>query len=507
MESTFSYDKVAYPSYVFQHIRPDRLAAIAVIHGIPPYDIGNARILELGCGDGANLLSIAYSMPDTRCVGIDLSAARISDATRSAAEIGITNTEFLHADVCELKTGDLGQFDFIIAHGLYSWVPENVRQRILEIYRDCLSANGIGYISYNTLPGWHLRGIVREAMMFHTENISEPDKKVRAGLEFLEFLRRAAKPDSVFRRVIEAEIESSADRPAANIYHDDLADINHPTYFRDFVSEISKFGLKFISESEPVAFFDRKYPEEVREALNRLWPDYLRREQYLDFINCSRFRSSLVCGSQSDPEYRPNPDRIDTLWIASQASAVDDNPNFTDNSTVEFRGPFNSTFQLNHPLVKTALAFLAEAWPKRVPFIELRNYLKQVFAHLSDKEFAEMLSICRAFLVEMFHSMVVEIRAFCPVYRLEISERPAVSAFARWQVIKGFDYVTTLTGSNLVPEDNLMSEMIRLCDGTRTRAEITAEIGSKQQFAATTNTAKFIDQNLTKFRNAGLLVG
>jgi SAM-dependent methyltransferase len=507
MSSDFSYDKVVYPSYVFQHIRPDRLAAIAAIHGIEMGDIRNARILELGCGDGANLLSIAYSMPESKCLGVDLSAERISEAKQNAKEIGISNAEFIFADICDLKTKDLGSFDFIIAHGLYSWIPETVCQRVLEIYRDCLSPCGIGYISYNTLPGWHLRGIVREAMLFHTENISQPESKINAALEFLEFLRRSAKSDSVYKSIIESEIESTKDRPPANIFHDDLAGINRPLYFKEFIEEISRFGLKYIAESEPVAFFDRKFPEETREALNRLWDDFIRREQYLDFITCSRFRSSLVCNVEANPEYQPNPASIESLWLASQATAIDEKANLTDNSTVEFRGPFNSTFQINHPFVKSTLGMLADVWPQRVPFAEISKHLRQTFSRLPDERFDEMFPLYRAFLLELFHSMIVELRAFCPDYKLEISARPEVSAFARWQVAKEFDYVTTLTGSNLVPENNLMRSTISLADGTRTKDEIAQSLKSDDDFSTFENLNEVVSENLRKFRNAGLLIG
>lgn len=509
MYDDFSYDKVIYPSYVFQHIRPDRLGAVAALHGINIPKIADARILELGCGDGANLLSIAYSMPNTECIGIDLSKERITDATSNAEAIGIRNARFLYADVSDVKSEDLGTFDFIIAHGLYSWIPASVRQRVLEIYRDCLSTSGIGYISYNTYPGWHIRRVVRDAMLFHTENITDPDSKVRSALEFLEFLRRSSKTDSVYQRLIEAEIENCTDRPPANIFHDDLSEINQPYYFTEFISEITPYQLKFVSESEPVAFFDRKFPEDTRAALNRLWDDYLRREQYLDFITGSRFRSSLVCKNSESPNYKPEPAFIENLWLSTQAAPLDQDAVLEDSSTVEFRGPFNSKFQLNHPFVKSALGMLAKSWPRRVPFSEVRDFLRLKFSEMPDNQFEEMLNIFRAFIVELFHSMIVELRAFCPDYKLEITERPEISAFARWQVSQGFDYVTTMTGVNLVPENDLMRRLIGMFDGSRSIDDVIRDLKSSDAtlIAEYTNPDHTLRENLGKFLNAGLLVG
>ncbi|MER3431448.1 MAG: hypothetical protein C4324_10500 [Blastocatellia bacterium] len=509
MSGDFSYDKVIYPSYVFQHIRPDRLGAVAALHGINVSRIETARILELGCGDGANLLSVAYSMPSAECLGIDLSKERICEAASNAEAIGIRNARFLYADICDVKSEEIGTFDFIIAHGLFSWVPASVRSRVLEIYRDCLARSGIGYISYNALPGWHLRRVARDAMLFHTENIADPKEKVRSALEFLEFLRYSAKSESIYQRLLEAEIENSNDRPAANIFHDDLAEINQPFYFTEFVKEITPFQLKFVAESEPVAFFDRKFSENTRAALDRLWDDYLRREQYLDFITGSRFRSSLVCRSGENPIYKPDPALIDNLWLSTQSTPLAADAVLDDDSTVEFRGPFNSTFELNHPFVKSVLGMLAAAWPRRVPFAEVTNFLRSKFSQIPDDRFAEMMNLFRAFVVELFHSMIIELRAFYPAYKLEISDRPETSAFARWQIRAGFEYVTTMTGVNLIPENDLMRQLITLFDGSRSVTDVLEELKSSDPLviAEYCDPQSTIRQNLGKFLNAGLLVG
>ena len=149
MASEFAYDAVAYPSFVFPHIRPDRLGAIAMLHGVNVPPIDNCRVLELGCGDGANLISIAYSMPGSQCIGLDLSIERIKEAKQIAEVVGISNADFHQADVMEFDAERFGRFDFIIAHGLFSWVPDFVREKILWIYSNCLEPNGVGYISYN----------------------------------------------------------------------------------------------------------------------------------------------------------------------------------------------------------------------------------------------------------------------------------------------------------------------------------------------------------------------
>ncbi len=145
----FSYDEVPYSSFTFPQTRPDRLATLGAFHGMQPAAPESCRVLELGCGDGTNLLSFAYILPGSSFLGVDLSRVHIDSANRAAGELRLKNLEFHCDDVMNLTRDGVGEFDYIIAHGLFSWVPEAVRTRILEIYAECLAPHGVGYISYN----------------------------------------------------------------------------------------------------------------------------------------------------------------------------------------------------------------------------------------------------------------------------------------------------------------------------------------------------------------------
>jgi SAM-dependent methyltransferase len=201
MDDNFIYNDVPYPSFTFSQTHPDRLATIAKLHGITSADIENCRVLELGCGDGSNLNWIAHTLPNSKFVGIDLSTKHISDAKANAAEIGITNAEFHAADVMTLSVDTFGKFDYIIAHGLFSWVPGFVRDKILQIYREMLNENGIGYTSYNAFPGCHLRDLTRNMMRFHVKDIAEPLEQVAESLKFIEFLGENVESGSVYQQI------------------------------------------------------------------------------------------------------------------------------------------------------------------------------------------------------------------------------------------------------------------------------------------------------------------
>ena len=170
-----------------------------------PTSIYKARVLEIGCCDGGNLIPMAMSLPGSEFVGIDLTEPDIADAREAAAALNVANVQFHVMDLTELP-GPLGQFDYIVCHGLYSWVPLDVREKMLEVIAASLTPTGIAYVSYNTYPGWHLRGVVREMLGYHVRPFREPRLRVGQARAFLDFLARSVRdPDSVYGRLLKKE--------------------------------------------------------------------------------------------------------------------------------------------------------------------------------------------------------------------------------------------------------------------------------------------------------------
>src|SRR5690606_26802640 len=187
MNDAFAYDIVDYPGWVRPQCHPSRLAAIARLHGIAAASPTHCRYLEVGCGDGANLLPLALAFPRARFVGIDLSTTAIARAERMRARLGLENLELRVADIAACDPG-ADPFDYIVAHGFYSWVPAPVRDALLALCRDRLGAGGIAYVSYNALPGCHFRSIIRDMLRHHVDGIVEPARRIDEALAFLRFL-------------------------------------------------------------------------------------------------------------------------------------------------------------------------------------------------------------------------------------------------------------------------------------------------------------------------------
>jgi SAM-dependent methyltransferase len=152
-----------------------------------PPGVHRARVLEIGCGSGANLIPMAVELPEGSFLGIDQSARHVAQGHAMIEAGELKNVELRHASILDVGP-ELGTFDYIICHGVFSWVAPQVQQRILSLCTATLAPDGVAYVSYNTLPGWHMRGILREAMLFHLDGEADPRQSIRKAPEVLDFL-------------------------------------------------------------------------------------------------------------------------------------------------------------------------------------------------------------------------------------------------------------------------------------------------------------------------------
>ena len=178
-----SYDELTYKSIAFAQSSPYRLEACATLLGITPPPCENARVLEIGCSFGGNLIPFAVNNKNAKVVGIDLSGEQIRRGQEIVKEMGLTNLDLIHGDICEFKSYE--KFDYIIAHGVFSWVPDFVKEAILKVVRENLSANGVAFISYNVYPGWKVKDIIRDIMLLAAKDKETMQDKLKAAKEAL----------------------------------------------------------------------------------------------------------------------------------------------------------------------------------------------------------------------------------------------------------------------------------------------------------------------------------
>ena len=216
-------------------------------------------------------------------------------------ETGANNLHLICADHLQADFTDFGKFDYIIAHGFFSWIPNIVREKFLEIVREHLAPAGVAFVSYNAFPGCHLRLMMREMMMYHTEKIEPPFEKVRQSVALLAFLKEMAFEKEVYAKILNKEFENTADRRGELIIHDDLSDINQPFYFHEFMTVAESFDLQFLSEAEYFSETYSSFDREVVKVLDQFSEtEIVRREQYFDFLKNRRFRQTLVCHKNAE---------------------------------------------------------------------------------------------------------------------------------------------------------------------------------------------------------------
>ncbi|MGB7068622.1 MAG: class I SAM-dependent methyltransferase [Pyrinomonadaceae bacterium] len=474
----FAYDRVLYPNYLHPQTHPDRLAAVAKVNGMEPADVEHCRVLELGCGTGVGLMSFAFGLPDSEFIGVDLSARQIDFGNSVLEEVGISNLVLRHGDIMELNRGDLGQFDFVIAHGLYAWTPPAVRDRILWLSRDILTPQGVAFVSYNTMPGGRFRQVVRDLMMFHARGFEDPNEKVRQSIGIVKFMSESALPDKIHKKVLEAELEALLERNVEGVFHDDLAEFFEPVYFRDFVEHASRHGLQYLDEAENFKASELSYPNDVLETIEGLAENRIDREQYLDFLNCRRFRQTLLCHVDAKLDRDPDASIINAFRVASHLTPASANPELVSRSAEKFIGTKSDKIETDHPLTKAALYHICSIWPRSAGFAELVAEAKRLLT-IASNEFISSdddEKILAEGLLRLFGTGLIHLHLYEPAFSADVSEFPEVSRLARWQAAAG-EKLSTLRNESIKIDDAIGRELIKLLDGTRDRERLCSDLG------------------------------
>jgi methyltransferase-like protein len=519
MPEATSYDEVAYVDAVFPQTHPDRLATIARLLDIGTPPIETCRVLELGCAAGANLIPMALGLPGATFVGIDLSARQIERGRQTIDRLGLPNIELRHANILDVDAA-FGQFDYIVCHGIFSWVPEQVRDKILAVCRDNLVPNGIAYVSYNTLPGWHMMGMVREMMVFHASQFAEPPAKVLQARALLDFLAKSVPETTPYGKTLGQVLGMV--RPAADsyLYHEYLEEFNEPIYFREFASSLVRHQLSYLSEADFSAALLSSLPRPIADILRRISTDMVRMEQYMDFVRNRSFRQSLLVHEGVTIKRNIDGTVLKGLHVASAGKFVSAKPSLAQGVTEAFRLSDGPAATPSNAITKAAFQLLSERWPLFVPFDELLAEARArsdggVGAVSDASSLAQQETLLGNELLQCYAAQILELSTVPPRFCPTPSARPVASPLARLQAERG-ERVTTLRHVTLRLDDFLL-RTVRLCDGARDRDALldalrvqTAVARAGAQRSAQTvpeeRLAKALDESLPRLAKAALFV-
>lgn len=433
--ATRAYEAVPYEDYPVTETHVDNLYVAARRAGLGAARPERARVLELGCAHAVNLVPMAFHLPEARFLGLDLSPGQIERATRRVAALALDNLELQQADVLDVDLGDRC-FDYIIAHGLFSWVPEPVRVRVLELCRAHLADDGVAYVSYNAMPAWGIRGAVRQALLEVVDLTAEPPEQLRRAREVLERLEQTTPlAGTAEGALLAAELEGLRDKPDSYLLHEYLVPESRAFYLREVVERAGRAGLRWLGDVAPTGLPPR-VTRATRQALCPLSSDPMVVEQLTDIVGFRQFRASLLIPAHAALDPAPGPAE---LLAESHLAAPPGDPDPDDS-----------------PQVAAILRALAGTWPADLPFARL----------------AEALATEPAALVEPLRALVDDERVQLRPRALPIAApgpTPRVAELSRFEAAH-LPFVTTPRHEH-APLDAFHAALLHHLDG-RPRAAV-----------------------------------
>jgi SAM-dependent methyltransferase len=440
-------------------------------------------VLEAGCNNGANLMSMAVSLPDARFVGCDLSPLAIEEGRRTIAALGLANITLVEEDLAALAPAH-GEFDFIVAHGVYSWVPAPERDALFALAAERLAPDGVMYVSFNVLPGCRVRQAAWDVLHHHVDRIDDARARLDAARQLARLIADAGTATLESDQAVRAEFRAIAQRSDSELCHDDLAVPNEPVLFDTFARHAERHGLRYLAEAEYPTMGVARISGAAQEHLATLDP--VAREQSLDFIRLRRFRQSLLVRSDAATDARTDAERLRAMhvsatWELANAAA---------------QGGVHKSARSLDPAsggggpVRKLLDELVARHPATLPVASL------------DSRFD--LRSLETVLMQAYVGGLVDLHLQPPGLTTVPPDRPVASPLARWQA-RSRDRVSTLLHTTVGIADANALKLLPLVDGTRDRAALAAALKPAGIHIEPSRAAGFVDYALQKFARLGLL--
>lgn len=484
------YAEVRYVGHAIEPTHPSRLAAGARLRGRPAPDPSTSRVLEVGCGEGTNLVSIASSLPGADLVGIDLDPGSIERATATAAALGLGNVRFACADLLD-PPAELGtSFDFVVAHGVYSWVPEPVRDGLLALIAERLTADGVAFVSYNAMPGSHVRLAVRELLLTTSPPALPPHERIERARAMLDDVV-AGGVTGGFAHELRAHAANLLSRGDHLVLHDELAPVNHGVWFDELHAHVARHGLAFLGDAHLASSQVPGNDPALHAVFDRLDGDLVARERQLDVARGRMYRDVLL-GHAPGPA-RPHvvePAALAGTWLAGKVDRVADDAN----GLAQFRLPGGAVAATGDAALAHALSSLGSAWPRAVAFDELAG------ATARPGELA-------ASLIRLHLERLVDVHAVALPAR-RAGRRPETSPLARMHAATGRETVISALHTEVRLDDDVGRQLVALLDGSLDRDGVARQLAERLQDGRDVGQLRAgVDASLDRLGDLGVLVG
>lgn len=463
-----------YLSYAIRQTHVSGLDVMGRVFGMQPADCRGCRVLEIGGASGGNLLPMAAALPKSEFLCLDPSVRQVEEGRRHAAAAGLKNLRF-QADPIE-ALGQDRQFDYVICHGVFSWVLPPVQEAILKALQACLAPNGIAFISYKTLPGWHAYRALREVLQRHSARESTPAGKARRAREMLALLETAAQePRSTWGPHLLAEIRELQRSHDSYLLHDQLEDYNEAFYFGDFMARARAHGLQYLGEADVHTMYIGNVPKGIPPEV-AMSDDVEAIEQYIDFALNRLFRQTLLCRDSVVLNRMAAREAVDRCYI--QSFLVPENRD-------TFRGPGGLAMTTSDPVARETLTLLA----RHTNFpIGAESAMAELRARSPGVDAKVVTATFRRIVLQAFFATGMRLYSLAPAYVPSPSARPQALASARYEA----SYRSEVTNGRHEPLmlNEFERRLVQKLDGTREVAELVRELGEEvrpalERFAAT----------------------
>jgi SAM-dependent methyltransferase len=375
------YDEVPYASVPIEWTAPERLALASRLHGGPRPRLEGYRALEIGCGAGNNLVPLAFFRPHASFVGVDGAETAIARARAFAGSVDVTNVAFVHATIDEIDEIDAvddgaadveGTFDYIIAHGVFSWVPERSASALLSLGETRLAADGLLYLNYNVRPGWNVRGVVRRFLCEQTtlaEGLAARAARLAARAERAREIATVlaelmGTQDHPYATLMANELGLVRDADLSYIAHEYLAPTNRAYWRREFLELARGHGLVPVADADHNRDSGR-LPDGLGEWLGEHGIDEDALEEAIDVVAYRQHHAVVLARAPVESV------AFSEIELASYSLASCLEPVGTDEEGILYRHVHGTEATVYKEPLRRALDELRPRWPHARPIGKL----------------------------------------------------------------------------------------------------------------------------------------
>lgn len=419
---------------------------------------------------------LAFYHPYATFVGVDNSGAELELANIGLRFLQLYNIQFVHKDVCDFEPTSMKESDYIIAHGLYSWVPDDVRHSILSFCSHNYKSEGLAYISYNAQPGWSTRKLVRETLLRSQLVQDAPlEEKGQMAIEVAkQLLEDLPARDYASAVLLADELERVIYAKPWYVFHEYISEVNDGFWLTDFVKKARSHDLEYVNDAQ-FCRPEGQVPANLKESLADKNLDPVEQEETADLL-CNRyFRASVLCRSDSPRKKTSRMEIIEEVYIATSLRAESDPFDLTDGVTERFSSSAGHEITLDRAITKAAILVLSAQWPTGRQLADLYPQAMKLFASHGCEVSANTRYLLMDEVAILFQAGQVDLRLEEPVYDKHVPEYPKIHALARFEI----EHRKALTTPFHLPL-SLNPEtlaVLRAMDGRRSHAELRPEFG------------------------------